>query len=59
MTTGTLGHEIDEKLLLEIPIGRLGTPKEVAKAVKYLASNDAEYLSGTTLNINGGMYFNS
>jgi len=59
MTTNTLGHEIDKEILSQIPLGRLGTPEEVAKCVKYLSSDDAEYLSGSTLNINGGMYFNS
>jgi 3-oxoacyl-[acyl-carrier protein] reductase len=45
--------------LSQIPSGRLGTTKEVAKAVKYLCSEEAAYLSGITLNINGGMHFNS
>ncbi len=58
MTTETLGHQTD-KLLSQIPSGRLGTTEEVAKAVKYLCSEEAAYLSGITLNINGGMHFNS
>ena len=58
MTRESLGH-IPEALLSQIPSGRLGTSEEVARAVKYLCSDDAAYLSGTTLNINGGMYFNS
>jgi len=59
MTSETLGHNIDKELLSQIPIGRLGTSEEVAKAAKYLSSDEAAYLSGITLNINGGMYFNS
>ena len=58
MTRESLGH-VPEALLSQIPSGRLGTAEEVARAVKYLCSDDAAYLSGTTLNINGGMYFNS
>ena len=59
MTSKTLGHNIDQELLSQIPMGRLGTSEEVAKAAKYLSSDEAAYLSGITLNINGGMYFNS
>ena len=59
MTKDSLGHKIDAELLKEIPTGRLGTSEEVAKAVQYLCSDEASYLSGTTLNINGGVYFNT
>ena len=59
MTKNTLGLNDDKKLIKDIPSGRLGTPEEVAKAVKYLCSDEASYLSGTTLNINGGVYFNT
>ncbi len=45
-------HEI---LLARIPMGRLGTPEEVAAGVVFLASDEAGYVSGTTLHINGGM----
>ena len=58
MIRESLGH-MPESLISQIPSGRLGTVEEVARAVKYLCSCDAAYLSGTTLNINGGMYFNS
>lgn len=59
MTKETLGHKVDTELLKDIPTGRLGTSEEVAKAVQYLCSDEASYLSGTTLNINGGVYFNT
>lgn len=59
MTTEILTDNSNTKLLSEIPTARVGTPEEVAKAVSYLCSDDASYLSGTTLNINGGMYFNT
>ena len=43
-------------LLSQIPLGRLGTPEEVAHAVVYLASPLAAYVSGAELHVNGGMY---
>ncbi|MDU7945631.1 MAG: SDR family oxidoreductase, partial [Haemophilus parainfluenzae] len=36
--------------------GRLGEPKDIAKAVAFLASDDAAYITGTTLHVNGGLY---
>jgi acetoacetyl-CoA reductase/3-oxoacyl-[acyl-carrier protein] reductase len=40
-----------------IPLGRIATPGEIAAAVVFLCSDDAGYISGHTLNVNGGMYF--
>jgi len=40
----------------QIPMGRLGTAQEVAKGVVFLLSDDASYITGQTLNVNGGMY---
>jgi 3-oxoacyl-[acyl-carrier protein] reductase len=49
--------EAQKKTLLEhIPLGRLGTPQEVAAAVAYLASPQAGYVTGAVLHVNGGMY---
>jgi len=45
-----------EQLLTRIPLGRLGLPEEVAHAVAFLASNEAGYITGATLHVNGGMY---
>jgi 3-oxoacyl-[acyl-carrier protein] reductase len=45
-------------LLTQIPVGRLGTPQEVADAVLFLASPAAAYITGTELHVNGGMYMN-
>jgi 3-oxoacyl-[acyl-carrier protein] reductase len=44
------------KLTERIPLGRLGTPEDVAHAVRFLASRDAGYVTGTTLHVNGGLY---
>jgi len=43
-------------LLARIPLGRLGTPEDVAHAVAYLAGPGGAYVTGTTLHVNGGMY---
>ncbi|SUC03301.1 3-oxoacyl-ACP reductase [Pasteurella canis] len=45
-------------ILSQVPAGRLGEPKDIAKAVSFLASEDASYITGTTLHVNGGMYTN-
>ena len=45
-----------DALLGKIPLGRLGQPDEIAATVAFLASKSAGYITGTTLNVNGGMY---
>ena len=45
-------------LLAQIPVGRLGDPREIADAVVFLASPKAAYITGTELHVNGGMYMN-
>lgn len=45
-----------DALLQRIPLGRLGSPDDIAHAVAFLASREAGYITGTTLHINGGMY---
>jgi 3-oxoacyl-[acyl-carrier protein] reductase len=43
------------RIVADIPIGRLGTPADVAHAVRFLASDEAGYITGTTLDVNGGI----
>lgn len=47
-----------EALVGQIPLGRLGSPEDIAAAVAFLASSQAGYITGTTLHVNGGMYMN-
>jgi 3-oxoacyl-[acyl-carrier protein] reductase len=48
--------KVKAKILAQIPMGRFGTPREVAMSVVYLVSEDANYITGSVLNLNGGMY---
>ena len=54
--TRSLSEEQRTALLAQIPLGRLGTPADVAEAVLFLASPRAAYITGETLHVNGGMY---
>jgi 3-oxoacyl-[acyl-carrier protein] reductase len=56
--TDELDAEQRQALLDQTPLERLGDPEEVAAAVVYLASPAAAYITGETLNINGGLYMN-
>jgi 3-oxoacyl-[acyl-carrier protein] reductase len=53
--TDALNDEQKQKLLPAIPAGRMGQPDEIAAGVVYLASEEAAYVTGQTLHINGGM----
>ncbi len=53
--TAVLPEKIKERLLGEIPLGRMGQPQEVAAAVAFLASEDASYITGHILHVNGGL----
>jgi len=53
--TDVLSEDMKKALLGRIPAGRLGSPEDIAAAVVYLASNEAGYITGQTLHVNGGM----
>ncbi len=54
--TKDLADERKQKILSQTPLERIGTPEDVAAAVKFLASDDASYITGHVLAVNGGMY---
>lgn len=54
--TAALSGELRERLLQAIPLKRFGAPEDIAAAVRFLASEEAGYITGATLNVNGGMY---
>ena len=53
--TDVLNDKLKEAILGRVPAGKLGTPDDIAAAVLYLASNEASYVTGQTLHVNGGM----
>ncbi len=53
--TESLPEKVKELMLAQIPLGRFGTPEEVAQAVAFLASEAANYLTGQVIHVNGGM----
>ncbi len=54
--TRELGEQQKENLTSQIPLGRLGSPEDIAAAVAFLASPAAAYITGETIHVNGGMY---
>lgn len=48
--------EILDKIISQIPVGRLGKPEDIAKAVEFLAAEDSSFITGANLSINGGQY---
>ena len=54
--TEALGEKVQEQILSAVPLRRMGQPEEIAKAVAFLASDDAAYITGHILGVNGGMY---
>ena len=48
---------LSEKIIPQIPVGRLGEPEEIARTVVFLASDDAGFITGSTISANGGQYF--
>jgi 3-oxoacyl-[acyl-carrier protein] reductase len=54
--TSTLTEAQSQQMLERIPLGRMGLPEEVAHAVAFLVSEQAGYVTGATLPVNGGLY---
>ncbi|HEX9756707.1 MAG TPA: 3-oxoacyl-[acyl-carrier-protein] reductase [Nitrospiria bacterium] len=54
--TQILSDETKQKLLQQIPLGRLGSPEEIARVVRFLVSEDASYITGQVIHVNGGMW---
>ncbi|WP_442600979.1 3-oxoacyl-[acyl-carrier-protein] reductase [Paenibacillus sp. KN14-4R] len=54
--TDQLSEEIRTSMLGQIPLARFGQPDDIAKTVRFLASDDASYMTGQTLHVDGGMY---
>jgi 3-oxoacyl-[acyl-carrier protein] reductase len=54
--TDALGEAQKTSLLAQVPLGRLGSPADIATAVAFLAGPEAAYITGETLHVNGGMY---
>ena len=48
---------LNERIIPQIPVGRLGEPEEIARCVVFLASDDAGFITGSTISANGGQYF--
>jgi acetoacetyl-CoA reductase len=56
MVTAIAKDVLDTKIIPQIPMGRLGKPEEVAGLVAYLASDEAAFLTGANIAINGGQH---
>jgi 3-oxoacyl-[acyl-carrier protein] reductase len=54
--TDVLSVEVKENLKTRIPLGRMGSPRDVAASIVFLASDEAGYITGHVLDVNGGMY---
>src|SRR5439155_17460143 len=54
--TDVLSDKVKEELKARIPLGRLGSARDVAAAIVFLASDEASYITGHILNVNGGMH---
>jgi acetoacetyl-CoA reductase len=49
-------EEVLKKIIKTIPVGRLGKPEDIARAVLFLVADDADFITGSTLSINGGQH---
>ena len=56
--TDELSAKVKEDIMKQIPLGRIGEPEEVAAMALFLSSNEAEYITGQTITVDGGMVMN-
>ena len=56
--TEKLSDEVKSEFLSHIPVGRIGSPDDISNAVIFLASNEAEYITGQTITVDGGRIIN-
>jgi 3-oxoacyl-[acyl-carrier protein] reductase len=54
--THVLSEELKAKMLAQTPLRRMGTPEDIAQAVRFLVSDDASFITGHVLDVNGGIY---
>lgn len=54
--TDVIADEMKEEIIKKVPLGRIGQSEDVAHAVSFLASKEADYITGQVLSVNGGMY---
>ena len=54
--TGAMKQEVLDSIVKQIPVGRMGTPEEIANVVSFLASEQAGFITGATIAANGGQY---
>jgi acetoacetyl-CoA reductase len=48
--------DVLQKIIARIPVGRLGTPRDIARGVVFLTSDESDFVTGSTLSINGGQH---
>lgn len=56
--TAELSEDVKNEMLNRIPLGYFGSVEDVSRAVLFLASSDSDYITGQTIHVNGGMFFN-
>ena len=54
--TASLSDRVKDSFLQQVPLGRIGKPEDVAEAVYWLCSDAANYITGQTIHVNGGMF---
>jgi len=54
--TAELSKKVESDIISQIPLGRAGTPEDIAETVLFLASDSADYITGQVIHVNGGMY---